>query len=116
MYYSGIGSRSTPENILHMMGDVAYRLANKGWILRSGGADGADNAFEQGLLRLLKMIKTIESQQIFILLGPDQMDDLLGSLNRLLDYDIAERFIPAWKYLKRGASSTCSQCPSGPRP
>jgi len=47
-YYSGIGSRKTPENILVIMREVAKKLAKTGFTLRSGGADGADMAFEQG--------------------------------------------------------------------
>ena len=48
IYYAGIGSRETPEDILAIMSDLAFKLANKGYILRSGGADGADSAFEKG--------------------------------------------------------------------
>ena len=47
-YYTGIGSRSTPEDILQIMTQLATKLANDGWTLRSGGANGADTAFELG--------------------------------------------------------------------
>ena len=47
-FYAGIGSRKTPPEVLDYMIDIASRLAVKGWILRSGGAAGADTAFEQG--------------------------------------------------------------------
>jgi len=103
MYYSGIGSRSTPENILHMMGDVAYRLANKGWILRSGGADGADNAFEQGHTQALEDDQTIESPQIFLPWTGFNGRSSWFTEPAPWTYDIAERFHPRWKYLKRGA-------------
>ena len=46
MYYTGVGSRKTPPHILTMMGLIAHKLAKEGYILRSGGADGADTAFE----------------------------------------------------------------------
>ena len=46
--YAGIGSRETPEPILRMMFKIAAYLAKKGYILRSGAADGADKAFELG--------------------------------------------------------------------
>jgi hypothetical protein len=46
--YAGIGSRSTPSDILSLMEKIGKRLGEKGWILRSGGADGADLAFERG--------------------------------------------------------------------
>jgi len=48
IYYTGIGSRETPANILEQMENIAYLLAKRGYILRSGGADGADSAFEKG--------------------------------------------------------------------
>jgi predicted Rossmann fold nucleotide-binding protein DprA/Smf involved in DNA uptake len=47
-YYAGVGSRQTPENILHLMTRIAMRMAELGWVLRSGGAKGADYAFEKG--------------------------------------------------------------------
>jgi len=46
--YAGIGSRETPHDIQYVMYRIAQKLAAKGWVLRSGGADGADKAFEQG--------------------------------------------------------------------
>tara|TARA_R100001086_G_scaffold51144_1_gene22712 strand:- start:55 stop:561 length:507 start_codon:yes stop_codon:yes gene_type:complete len=47
MYYAGIGSRETPDNILQGIELVAQRLKST-HTLRSGGADGADTAFEKG--------------------------------------------------------------------
>lgn len=47
-YYAGIGSRETPTDILNYMNTVARRLAKLGFILRSGGAKGADKAFKAG--------------------------------------------------------------------
>lgn len=46
--YTGVGSRDTPEHILRIMHDLGHELSNKGYILRSGGASGADSAFESG--------------------------------------------------------------------
>lgn len=46
--YSGIGSRSTPVAVLERMRLLASELAAMGYELRSGGADGADMAFEEG--------------------------------------------------------------------
>lgn len=46
--YAGIGSRETPVNILGIITAFANKLAKAGFILRSGGADGADKAFEKG--------------------------------------------------------------------
>lgn len=47
-FYTGVGSRSTPPHILEIMTNLARKLALEGWILRSGGAQGADSAFEYG--------------------------------------------------------------------
>ena len=48
MFYTGIGSRNTPDDILLLMEDIGQELAGTGFVLRSGGADGADSAFERG--------------------------------------------------------------------
>jgi len=48
LYYAGIGSRETPDEILDSMQQFAeYALDASLW-LRSGGAPGADTAFEDG--------------------------------------------------------------------
>lgn len=46
--YTGIGSRSTPPHVFDRMRAIASELAVEGYELRSGGADGADTAFELG--------------------------------------------------------------------
>lgn len=47
-FYTGVGSRSTPNSILEVMTQLAKKLALEEWTLRSGGAIGADLAFENG--------------------------------------------------------------------
>lgn len=49
-WYTGIGSRETPEDVLEVMTKAGKALAQKGWGLRSGGAVGADTAFALGWL------------------------------------------------------------------
>ena len=51
MIYAGIGSRLTPPNILEEMTNIGFNLAKLGWTLRSGHADGADLAFEDGAIQ-----------------------------------------------------------------
>lgn len=51
MYYAGIGSRASPSDILEIMTKIARALAKQGYILRSGGAGGADTAFEKGAVK-----------------------------------------------------------------
>lgn len=47
--YTGIGSRKTPLDIQQLMEAYANHLAVNGWTLRSGGAEGADQAFQRGV-------------------------------------------------------------------
>ncbi|MEE8262749.1 MAG: hypothetical protein V3R83_09835 [Gammaproteobacteria bacterium] len=47
-YYAGIGSRKTPQSIQRRMTRDAMRLQAAEYVLRSGGAEGADRAFEAG--------------------------------------------------------------------
>jgi predicted NAD-dependent protein-ADP-ribosyltransferase YbiA (DUF1768 family) len=46
--YAGIGSRETPDDIFAKFSTLAGRLAKLGFVLRSGGAEGADTAFQLG--------------------------------------------------------------------
>lgn len=48
MTYAGIGSRQTPPEALAQMTELAKELDARGYTLRSGGAEGADTAFESG--------------------------------------------------------------------
>ncbi len=43
--YAGVGARGTPEPVLARMRDLARVLGERGWRLRTGGAQGADDAF-----------------------------------------------------------------------
>lgn len=45
--YTGIGSRKTPKNILRLIESISKRLDKSNFLLRSGGAAGADQAFEK---------------------------------------------------------------------
>ena len=45
--YTGIGSRSTPEHIITLIHGISKKLNEQGFLLRSGGANGADSAFEK---------------------------------------------------------------------
>ena len=48
MYYTGIGSRDTPEKFASLIKEIAKSLAQNHYTLRSGGAGGADSFFEEG--------------------------------------------------------------------
>lgn len=47
-YYTGVGSRKTPREILLLMIKIAEYAAHRNWVLRSGHAENADQAFEEG--------------------------------------------------------------------
>jgi len=53
MSYTGIGSRNTPKDVLEDMRDLGSLFARMDLTLRSGGAPGADTAFETGCSRIL---------------------------------------------------------------
>ncbi len=46
-YYAGIGSRQTPQSLRVDINNVSVFLERYGYILRSGGASGADTFFEE---------------------------------------------------------------------
>jgi hypothetical protein len=48
-FYTGIGSRETPPDIMELMTKFAAISEQKGFVLRSGHAAGADIAFERGV-------------------------------------------------------------------
>lgn len=50
--YAGIGSRKTPDNVIHVMEDMGEALAKLGFILKTGNAQGADQAFARGANRV----------------------------------------------------------------
>lgn len=54
--YTGVGSRKTPSAVLGRFVELGKELAETGYTLRSGGAEGADTAFENGASYMPKMI------------------------------------------------------------
>ena len=96
-FYAGIGSRNTPTDVLRYMKAVAKRLASRGFILRSGAADGADSAFEQGCL------ESCGQHEIFI--PWKQYNGRNYSVRKLTDLheQIASELHPTWSRLSSGA-------------
>jgi hypothetical protein len=47
-YYTGVGSRDTPKEILEIMTKISSVLEKHNFILRTGDAKGADSAFIKG--------------------------------------------------------------------
>ena len=98
-YYTGVGSRETPAEILDFFTRVAFWLGGQGWALRSGGAEGADSAFERGT------IQANAAKEIYLPWGRFN-----GNTSRLFSLPndtnaarIAEDVHPAWARLSQGA-------------
>lgn len=92
-FYAGIGSRKTPEWVLAKMTYIANKLALAGYTLNSGGADGADTAFELG---------AGSKKQIFIPWNGYNDKNLIYPIHKEC-YEIAAEFHPAWDRLSGGA-------------
>lgn len=55
-FYTGVGSRELPGDIYSLMQALGKILQEQGWVLRSGGAGGADSAFESAVTPQNKQI------------------------------------------------------------
>lgn len=105
-YYTMIGSRETPENIIILMENIAEKLAGLHWTGRSGGANGADSALEVGchLCHTMEIYLPWEGFN-------GRSSDNRGYINtpRMLNYKqaekIAEETHPAWDRCSRGAKA-----------
>ena len=95
--YAGIGSRQTPAVWLETFRDLGEILdTGFGAILRSGGAAGADTAFEQGADRVFG------AKQIFLpWRGFNDSKSELYTINSLA-FRIAEFYHPYWGNLSQG--------------
>lgn len=104
-YYTGVGSRRAPAEILSLCTRIAEKLAELGWILRSGHAQGCDRAFEIGangkaeiFLPWRKYGQTpYKDDPGMPLLGQAITDDLREA------YDLAASLHPAWEACSEGA-------------
>ena len=111
MIYTGIGSRNTPSEICAVMFDIAYQLARTGWTLRSGGAQGADEAFESGVLSYAKAYKVDRPMEIYIpwhgFNGASIHNHGYGVVTDEITvakaYNIASTIHPNWNACSRGA-------------
>lgn len=62
LVYAGIGSRNTPEYIIRFMRQFGFQMARHNWMLRSGGAHGADQAFEDGVRKYISHLKVTDTR------------------------------------------------------
>lgn len=97
--YAGIGSRRTPEDVLGLMRNLAWDLVPLGYKLRSGGAEGADTAFEEGAL--------LGGQLPEVYLPWPGFNGHVGKVYlsepKRAAYKISEKYHPNWSALSDGA-------------
>ena len=110
--YAGVGARSTPREVLAGMSDVAQVLGDAGFALSTGGADGADRAFEAGALRTDAPVTVHTPWPGYngYRPGRDPESDIdvvhpkAGDAVRGLSFlHLARRHHPAWDRCRRGA-------------
>lgn len=106
-YFTGIGSRQTPPEVMAQMSWIAAKLTTeKDFILRSGGADGADTAFEQGAAADKREVwlpwdgfnGRVRDGKSYLV----PMDDC-KNVNVQMAWAIAERVHPNWAACTQGA-------------
>ena len=111
-YYTGIGSRNTPEPILELMRNIGRKMALMGYTLRSGGATGADTAFALGHDDACLSVTTQECLYEAEIYLPwegfnGQTTEQYGRY--LMDnpeaYEIVSKIHPAWNKLSKGAKA-----------
>ncbi len=98
MILTGIGSQQTPLDIQEAMVKIASFLASKGFMLRSGGANGADSAFEKGF----RLAKAQDRMEIYLPWPRfnDNPSPLYGVCDEAIR--IAAGIHPAWPRCGRG--------------
>ena len=90
MVYAAGGSRKAPPDVLLLMRRVASRLAQRGLLLRTGGAEGADRAAQEGALA--------QGGDVELYLPWPGFGGLKGALER----PRSEAYHPAWERLSPG--------------
>lgn len=100
IYYTGVGSRETPKETMKLMTSLAQLCRKSGFTLRSGGAGGADTAFEVGAGNL---------KEIYL-----PWKGFNGNKSLLFNpsfeaTEIARKIHPSWKKLTSGAQKLHSR-------
>jgi hypothetical protein len=93
MIYAGIGSRETPRDICKLFETIGEELANRKVLLRSGGAQGADEAFETGCKRVNGY------RDIYLPWAKFRNNDSMLYDVTSEAMELAEKFHPAWDKL-----------------
>jgi hypothetical protein len=93
--YAGIGSQKTPPDVLELMANLGREMAHRRMVLRSGGAQGADMAFEHGCTQ------AGGGKEIY--LPWPRFNGSTSSIEhpRPEAFDLAANYVPYWGQLKR---------------
>lgn len=90
-YYAGIGSRKIPEDYRNLINEISLYLEEKGYTLRSGGANGTDLMFEE----------KVSNKEIYLPwknFNKNNSDLYIVSKEALL---IGKKYHPAWNNLNK---------------
>lgn len=93
--FAGVGSRQTPPEIIEQMKDIAGLCLAMGYTLNSGGADGADSAFEE--------VYDLHNGPMNIFLPWPGFNNNKSKYTRPKPeaYTIGATVHPAWEYMKK---------------
>lgn len=84
-YYVGLGHKDTPPDILGVIEDAAFYLAQEGWLLRTNGQGEASEAFVTGVDACggKKVVYTsanlFDAAKMIICWSPDGTTDFIGA-------------------------------------
>ena len=99
LVYAGIGSTQTPPEILEAMTELVRELERTGWHLYSGGADGADTAFENGTTRTGRTVYLPWKGGYNDRTG----DECVTLTNSEQTQEVVSKYHGAWQRCSRGA-------------
>lgn len=111
-YFTGVGSRETPQDIQDIMEEFAFKLSQDCWVMRSGGAEGADSAFQAGASNTFA---TFEPEIYMPWYGFNNLYTEPGLLfptkwkNIQEAYEIASKIHPNWDACSDGAKTLHSR-------
>lgn len=96
--YAGIGSRGTWPDVCALMEDVARYMASDGYVLRSGHAPGADQAFERGAGGAAEIYLPWQGFEAHVpTLGTEYLQPAPEA------YQMAAKLHDGWYYLNQGS-------------
>lgn len=95
-FYAGIGQRKVPKSVRSHMTSLAKRLNNMNFTLRSGDAEGSDQAFQAGAGRNASIFKTSSNDSVSeSATGNVTFFDKMSNAERKAAYDSVARLNPS---------------------